>query len=193
VAALIFSIIGIVLMSGVVVWVARRRAPGTPLTWGEAFVAALWIFTLMLLVYAVLPSQFLTYADSTLKWRSDKIGIPAGPLHYLPGWPQIHTVPAHKIHVLWMTFHGHPAGHGKVLFVIPTNNGLLWPNGLTFFGRGKIVISAQVLRDIVATLIYVVALVAHVKGWMWWQARGQRKVETPELTSAYGRPLVRKA
>jgi hypothetical protein len=171
VAALIFSIVGIVLMSGAVVWVARSRTPGTPLTWGEAFVAALWIFTLMLLVYAVLPSQFLTYADSTLKWRSDKIGIPTGPLHYLPGWPS----------------------HGKVLFFIPVNKGLLWPNGLTFLGRGKIIISAQVLRDIVATVIYVVALVVHVKAWLWWQARGQRKVETPELTSAYGRPLVRKA
>jgi hypothetical protein len=193
VAALIFSFIAIVVMSGAVVWVARKRTPGTPLTWGEAFVAALWIFTLMLLVYAVLPSQFLTYADSTLKWRSDKIGIPTGPLHYLPGWPQNHSVPAHKIHVLWMTFHGHPPGHGKVLFFIPTDKGLLWPTGLTFLGRGKIVMSAQVLRDILATLIYAVALVAHVKLWLMWQARGQRKVEAPELTSAYGRPLVRKA
>ena len=169
-AALIFSIIGTVLMTGVVIWFARRRPPGTPLTWGEAFVAALWVFTLMLVVYAILPSQFLTYADSTLKWRSDKIGIPTGPLHYLPGWPV----------------------HGKVLFFIPVDHGLLWPNGLTFFGRGKIIISAQILRDVIATVIYVVALVAHVKGWLWWQARGKRKVETPELTSAYGRPLVRK-
>jgi hypothetical protein len=60
-------------------------------------------------------------------------------------------------------------------------------------GRGKIIISAQILRDAIAALIYVVALGAHVKGWLWWQARGKRKIDTPELTSAYGRPLVRKA
>jgi hypothetical protein len=192
VAALIFSIIATVLMSGVVVWFARRRPPGTPLTWGEAFVAALFIFTLMLVVYAVLPSQFLTYADSSLKWRSDKVGIPTGPLHFLPGWPQAHG-PAHRFRIFWLVYHAHAAGHGKVLFFIPTDKGLLWPNGLTFFGRGKIVISAQILRDVVAALIYVVALGVHVKAWLWWQARGKRRVEQPELTSAYGRPLVRKA
>ena len=191
-AALIVSIIATVVMSGMVVWFARRRPPGTPLTWGEAFVAALFIFTMMLVVYAVLPSQFLTYADSVLKWRPDKVGIPVGPLHLLPGWPHAAS-PAHRFRVLWFVYHAHSAGHGKVFFFIPTSDNRLWPNGLTFFGRGKVVITAYVIRDVIVTVIYVVALGAHVKGWLWWQARGKRKVEQPELTSAYGRPLVRKA
>lgn len=169
--AFISSIVAAAIMAGIAFWVARRRTPGTPLTWGEGFAAGLFVFAFMVVVYAILPSQWLYYADNTLKWRSDKIGVPTGPLHYLPGWPS----------------------HGKVLWFIPVDKGLLWPKGVTFFGRGKVVISAQILRDLVATVIYVVALGGQVSGWSWWQSRGKRRVERPELTSAYGRPLVRKA
>jgi hypothetical protein len=192
VTALITSLLGVVLMAGVVISYAKRRPPGAPLTWGEGFVGALFVFAFMLLVYAVLPSQWLTYADSTLRWRSDKIGIPTGPLHYLPGWPQNHAVPAHPFRILWTTFHTHPGGLGKVLFFIPVKGGLLWPKGVTFFGRGKVVISAQILRDFVVVAIYVIALGAQVKGWLWWQDRGKKRVQIPELTSAYGRPLVKR-
>jgi len=80
-----------------------------------------------------------------------------------------------------------------VLFFVPVDHGLLWPGGLTFFGRGKVIISAQILRDIIAALIYVVALGAHVKGWLWWQARGQAQDRDARADVAYGRPLVRKA
>lgn len=173
--SLVASLIGIALMVGVIVRFAHRRAPGTPLTWGEAFVGALFLFGLMLLVYGIMPSYWLTYADGTLKWRSDKIGIPLGPLRYLPGVPG-------------------PPHTGKVLWFIPVANNSLWPHGITFFGRGKIVLTKQVLRDVIAALIYVVALGGQIAGWAWWQKRGKRKVERPELTtSAYGRPLVRKA
>lgn len=170
--ALIASILAVGAMTGIIVRWAGRRPPGTPLTWGEAFAGALFVFALMVVAYAILPSQWLGYADNQVRWRSDKIGIPTGPLHYLPGWPV----------------------HGKVLWFIPVDKGLLWPKGVTFFGRGKIVISAQILRDVIATGIYLVLLPAQVMGWLWWQNRGKRKVETPELTtSAYGRPLIRKA
>jgi hypothetical protein len=171
VTALISSILVVAVMTGIIVWYGGRRAPGTPLTWGEAFVGALFVFALMLFAYAIVPSQWLNYAGGPLRWRSDKIGIPTGPLHKLPGWP----------------------GHGKVLFFIPVDKGLLWPRGLTFFGRGKIVITAQVIQDIVATVIYVVMIGGQVTMWSWWQKRGATKPATPELTSAYGRPLVRKA
>jgi hypothetical protein len=193
VTALIASILVVVVMTGIIVWYGGRRAPGTPLTWGEAFVGALFVFALMLFAYAIVPSQWLNYAGGPLRWRSDKIGIPTGPLHYIPSWPESHAVPAHKVHFLWMTFHSHPAGHGKVLFFIPTDNGLLFPKGITFFGRGKVVVTAQVLQDTVATLIYVVMIGGQLFMWSWWQKRGATKPAPPELTSAYGRPLVRKA
>ncbi|HZQ26721.1 MAG TPA: hypothetical protein VFA94_03380 [Acidimicrobiales bacterium] len=153
----IASLIITAVMLAIVFRVAKKRAPGTPVTWGEAFVAAVFLFALMLMIYGVVPDQWLRWADGGLKWRSDKIGIPTGPL---------------------------PIG-GK--------QHLLFPHGISFFGRGRIIVSAQVLRDIVATLIYVVFLVGQVVGWLWWQNRGKKAAQQPAIeTSAYGRPLVRK-
>jgi hypothetical protein len=149
------SLIVTAVMVGIVVLVARRRPPGTPLTWGEAFVAATFVFAIFVMIYGVVPDRFLRFADGELKWRSDAFGIPTGPLHL-----------------------------GK--------NGRLFSNGITFFGRGRIMLSLQAVRDIIASLIYVVAIGAQVYAWSWWQKRG-KKSEVPELeTSAYGRPLLRK-
>ena len=142
-------------MVGIAVLVARRRPPGTPLTWGEAFVAATFVFALMVLVYGIVPDRFMRWADSELRWRSDAYGIPTGPLHL-----------------------------GK--------HGRLFAGGITFFGRGRIMLSLQAVRDIIASGIYIVGIGAQVFAWSWWQNRGKGK-DVPELeTSAYGRPLVRK-
>ena len=53
-------------------------------------------------------------------------------------------------------------------------------------------ISYQVLRDIVVTMIYGLALSLHVFHWVHWQNRSKPK---PEIvpTTTYGRPLARKA
>jgi hypothetical protein len=171
VTAFIASVLAAVAMTGVVYVYGRRRPPGTPLTWGEAFVAALFVFGFMLLIYGVVPNQWILYANNILQWRSDKVGIPAGPLHNLPGWPT----------------------QGKVLFFIPTSHNALWPQGITFFGHGRIRVTKAHVSDVVATLIYVVGIGGQVSLWSWWQKRGAKKPEIPELTSAYGRPLVRKA
>src|SRR5688500_5254682 len=56
---------------------------------------------------------------------------------------------------------------------IRTPFGRLFENGVTFGGRGRIIISAQVIRDIIATVIYVVFLVGQIVGWLWWQRRGK--------------------
>jgi hypothetical protein len=136
---------------------AKKRAPGTPLTWGEAFVAAVFLFALMLMIYGVVPDQWLRWADGGLKWRSDKVGIPMGPL---------------------------PFG-GK--------NHLILENGLKFGDRGRIIITAQVLRDIIAAGIYIVFLVLQIIGWLWWQNRGKKPARPAIETSRYGRPLLRKA
>ncbi len=58
---------------GLILAVGRRRPIGTPLTWGEAFVAGTFVFALMLLAYGVIPHQWLEYADNELLWRSDKL------------------------------------------------------------------------------------------------------------------------
>ena len=155
--ALIASSIILGLCTGVVIFVAKRRPPGTPLTWGEAFVAATFVFGVLFLAYGIVPHQFIVAADAEWGWRSDNFGVPIGPL-------------------------------GDIL---PIKNPL-FEDGITFFGRGRVLISAQTLRDIIVSGMYVAFLVAHMSMWAWWQKRGKRAAETPELTSAYGRPLVRK-
>lgn len=139
--AFITSLLLTFAMIGVVFAVAKRRAPGAPLTWGEAMVAAVFVFLLMLLAYGVVPNQWLLWADNELGWRKDTF------------------------------FFG--------------------DDGISFFGRGAIQIPQEVLRDIIAAVIYIVFLMVNGFMWTWWQRRGKKAAEQPALTSAYGRPLVK--
>ena len=43
-----------------------------PLTWGEAMIAATYIFFVLFWLYGVVPHEFLNWADSELAWRPDK-------------------------------------------------------------------------------------------------------------------------
>lgn len=148
--AFLASVIITGIMVAIVVMVAKRRAPGTPMTWGEGYLAATFMFALMLMLYGIVPNQWLAWADNELGWRSDSIGV-------------------------------------------PTPFGRLWPEGLTFMGRGRLEITAQVIRDIIATVIYGVGFVGQIVGWLWWQKRGKKAAAPPAIeTSAFGRPLVRK-
>ena len=52
--------------------------------------------------------------------------------------------------------------------------------------------NAQAVRDIVAAGIYIVFLVIQVMLWSAWQKRG-RKAPEVELSSRFGRPVMRKA
>ena len=73
--AFLFSIALTVVMTLVIIPVAKRRPVGTPLSWGEAVFAATWVFAVLFLAYGVVPHQWLTHADNELAWRSDKILI----------------------------------------------------------------------------------------------------------------------
>jgi hypothetical protein len=158
-----------IIVTAILIWIllrsAKNRPPGTPLTWGEAFVAAIFLFGLMLMIYGVVPDRWLRFADGELKWRSDKIGVPFG---------------------------GIGIGHWHILGLKKPY--LLFSRGV-FFGhsRAKIKITAQDVRDVVATVIYGIGLTGQAVMWLWWQRRGQKPAaERPALTtSAYGRPLVR--
>lgn len=154
-------------MIAVIVFVGKRRAPGTPLTWGEAMVAGVWVFALMVLVYGIIPHHWLAWADNQLGWRPDVRGIPTGPI---ANWGTI--IRDHKI---W-------SGEQDIAFL-----------GFLGHGRGRVQVNAQVLRDIIASLIYVVALVGNFWMWLWWQKR--KPAETAEKSavskeSAFGRPVV---
>ena len=147
--AFIASLIITGAMVAVILLVARRRAPGTPMTWGEAFLAGTFVFGLLFMLYGVVPHQWLAWADNELGWRPDSFGI-------------------------------------------PTPFGRLFEDGLEFGGRGRVLITAQTVRDVIAAGIYIVGLGLNFAIWLWWQKRGQ-KAATPQIeTSAYGRPLLRR-
>jgi len=143
--AFVGSLLVAIVLTGAVVRYGQRRAPGAPLSWGEAMAAATFIFFLMFWVYGVVPHQWLAWADNELGWRSDA---------YL-------------------------AGPSATSFkTLPFN------------------VSKQVIRDLVAVVIYGVFLGGHVSLWAKWQARGRtaeaRQKAIAEKTTAYGRPLARK-
>jgi hypothetical protein len=73
VVAFVISLIACVLPCVLVVPYAKRRPVGTPVTWGEAMVAAVFLFAVMFVAYGIAPHQWLAYADNELRWRSDKI------------------------------------------------------------------------------------------------------------------------
>ncbi len=74
VLSLIISVIGVA-----VIFPYRKRRPvGTMLTWGEAMVAATYVFFLFFWVYGVVPHLWLTWADNELGWRPDKMLLGIG-------------------------------------------------------------------------------------------------------------------
>ena len=54
-------------------------------------------------------------------------------------------------------------------------------------------ITRQAVGDIVAATIYIVFFSLQIYVWVWWQKRGTKKAGVKELTSSYGRPLVRRS
>ncbi len=148
--ALLVSTLMLIVGIALCLYVGQRRPPGTPLTWGEAFLGGTFVFSLMMLAYGVVPHQWLTFADTDLLWRPDKL-----------------------------------------MFGISTD-GFVWGNGAaTLGGRGKIIVNYQAVRDIVAAVLYIVFLAGQVYLWSVWQKRGRKKPQV-EVSSAFGRPVMRK-
>lgn len=87
--AFLFSTIVTIAMTAVVVPLAKRRPLGTPLSWGEAMFASVYLFFVMFMAYGVVPHQWLTHADGELNWRADVmvIGPKLGSKHLLEYLP----------------------------------------------------------------------------------------------------------
>lgn len=66
----ITSIVVTGLMCGVVAYVAWLRPLGQRTTWGEAMIGAAWFFGILLLMFGVVPDQFIRWADQ-LGWSTD--------------------------------------------------------------------------------------------------------------------------
>ena len=147
--ALLSSFVVLFIGLGLTALVARRRPPGTPLTWGEAFVAATLVFGMFLLGYGIIPNEWLEYADNVLLWRADKIGLGV------------------------------------------STAGVEFGNAAKEMGgAGRVLVSMQSVRDMIAAGIYAAMLVLHVVAWSKWQRRGQKRPEI-QPTSVFGRPLMK--
>ena len=83
----------------------------------------------------------------------------------------------------------------RALLAISSKGIKLGSKAATIGGRGRVLVNYQALRDIIAAGIYGVMLGAHVVLWGKWQKRGRRlePVAEVERTSAFGRPVVKKA
>jgi hypothetical protein len=59
---------------GLALVVSRDPRPqDRPTTWSEALAGAVGVFFLMVLGYAVIPSEWITFSDKYLQWTTDKI------------------------------------------------------------------------------------------------------------------------
>lgn len=81
------------------------------------------------------------------------------------------------------------------LLVGISSAGVVWgTDAKDLGGTGRILINYQAIRDIIATVIYVVALGGQMYLWSVWQKRGRKKPGDVEAArSRFGRPVLRKA
>ena len=165
------SLLALIVTTGLVFAYGKRRPVGTPVTWGEAIIGAIVVYWMLFLAYGIVPHQFLVWADGkTLNWRSDSIGIPTGPI---TKW-------------LGISAENHWFSHSR---------NVLFPNGITFGGRGRVIVTKQSIRDALGAGLYIVFLGVHMGLWTAWQKRGKKAADKAALepVSSYGRPLVKKA
>ena len=52
---------------------AKRRPKGTPVSWGEAMLAAVYVFGVMFMAFGVVPHQWIAHSDQNLEWTKSKI------------------------------------------------------------------------------------------------------------------------
>ena len=52
---------------------SKRRPKGTPVSWGEAMLAAVYVFGVMFIAFGVVPHQWISHSDQNLQWTKSKI------------------------------------------------------------------------------------------------------------------------
>jgi hypothetical protein len=60
-------------MAFAVIPYSKRRPKGTPVSWGEAMLAAVYVFGVMFLAFGVVPHQWIAHSDANLLWTKSKI------------------------------------------------------------------------------------------------------------------------
>jgi len=71
--AFLVSLIAATLLTLAVIPYGKRRPRGTPVSWGEAMIGAVYAFAAMFLAFGVVPHQWIDHADRNLAWSKSKI------------------------------------------------------------------------------------------------------------------------
>lgn len=71
--AFIVSFMASLVLSLALIPYGKRRPVGSPVSWGEAMLAATYIFGVLFLTYGIMPHQFIDHADKNLGWSKDKL------------------------------------------------------------------------------------------------------------------------
>lgn len=66
-----FSLITIAMLVPVLV-ALRKPKSDRPTTWAQALAGSIYVFALFLLAYAVIPHEWITFADKYLQWGKDQ-------------------------------------------------------------------------------------------------------------------------
>ena len=51
----------------------KRRPIGTPFTWGESMLAAVYVFATMFIAYGIVPDRWIQHSDKNLHWSKQKL------------------------------------------------------------------------------------------------------------------------
>jgi len=65
---------------GIFIWLKNRPKAELPATWAQSMLGALAVFALFLLIYGVVPHEWLTWCDSKLGLREDRIMLSTKPV-----------------------------------------------------------------------------------------------------------------
>jgi hypothetical protein len=75
----ISSVLAVLVTAGLFFWTTRPRSP-YPLTWAKGMLGAVGTFAVMILVYGVVPDEWLKFADAELGWSQSQIFQEIGPI-----------------------------------------------------------------------------------------------------------------
>lgn len=81
----------------------------------------------------------------------------------------------------------------KLLLAFSSKGLVMGQKAKTWGGAGRVIVNYQALRDVIAAGFYMTFLASQVMLWSMWQKRGRRVEAAGEVTSLFGRPLIKKA
>ena len=73
--AFIVSFVAALVLSFAIIPYGKRRPLDAPFDWGQAVLAATYIFGVLFLAFGVVPHQWISHADKNLGWSRDKLLI----------------------------------------------------------------------------------------------------------------------